>query len=124
MHEWSHIANHDALSVDTDVLEPSRAPAATDETEARANREAATTLIAENDLVSFIRRVGPYYARERVVQFAHLVQIHPGIIVGQLQHRGEIGYAALRDLLPKIRDVVTETAITDGWGKSISPSIL
>ena len=101
-----------------------RPPQAVDETESRANREAATRLISHRDLESFMRRVGPFYSRDRVIQFAHSVQIHPGIIVGQLQHRGEIGFSALRDLLSKVRDVVTETALTDGWGKSISPAVL
>ena len=34
------------------------------------------------------------------------------------------GGPLLRDLLSKIRDVITETALTDGWGKSISPGLL
>jgi HTH-type transcriptional regulator/antitoxin HigA len=45
--------------------------------------------------------------------------MHPGVIVGQLQIRGEIGWGSQRELLAKIRDVVTETAITDGWGQTI-----
>jgi HTH-type transcriptional regulator/antitoxin HigA len=52
------------------------------------------------------------------------VKMHPGIIVGQLQHRGEIGYSAHRDLLAKVRAIVTETSLTDGWGRTISPGIL
>lgn len=124
MHEWSHVANNDALSVDTDVYQMQGGPTAANDIEARANAEAAATLIAPDDLVSFIQRVGPYYSRNRVVQFAHTIKMHPGIIVGQLQHRGEIGYSALRDFLIKVRDVVTETAVTDGWGKIITPTML
>ena len=115
MHEFSHIAHNDALSVDADVLDAQGGPpAAVNEMEARANREAAERLVPQDALISFIRRVGPYYSRDRIVQFAHSMKIHPGIIVGQLQHRGEIGYGALRALLSKVRDAVTETAVTDG----------
>ena len=42
----------------------------------------------------------------------------------QKQAQGEIGYGALRDLLSKVRETVTETAVTDGWGKAISPATL
>ncbi len=123
MHECSHIRHGDALAVDTEIVGES-VKADDNEREQRANREAAATLIPPAELESFIRRVGPLYARQRIIQFAHTLKIHPGIIVGQLQHRGEIGYSGLRDLLVKIRDVVTETALTDGWGKSISPGLV
>lgn len=122
MHECSHIRHGDALAVDTEIVGESVKPD-DDEREQRANREAAATLIPPAELESFIRRVGPLYARQRIIQFAHRLKIHPGIIVGQLQHRGEIGYSGLRDLLVKVRDVVTETALTDGWGKSVSPGL-
>jgi len=56
-----------------------------------------------------------------VVQFANKVKIHPGIVVGQLQHRNELGYSALRDMLVKIREVVTTTALTDGWNQNLAP---
>jgi len=124
MHEFRHIAHGDGLSVDTDLMDPMKPPAAANEIEERANREAATSLVPARALESFIRRVGPLYSRQRVIQFAHTVRVHPGIIVGQLQHRGEIGYSALRDLLSKVRDVVTDTALTDGWGKSITQGLL
>lgn len=122
MHECSHIRHGDALVVDTEIVGESVKPDDS-EREQRANREAAAALIPTAELESFVRRVGPLYARQRIIQFAHTLNIHPGIIVGQLQHRGEIGYSGLRDLLVKVRDVVTETALTDGWGKSISPGL-
>jgi hypothetical protein len=31
---------------------------------------------------------------------------------------------ALRDLLVKVRDHVVATALTDGWGQMIAPSVL
>ncbi len=124
MHECSHIRHGDAVVVDTDIVgESARPDADLNERERRANKEAAATLIPPAELESFIRRVGPLYARQRIIQFAHTLKIHPGIIIGQLQHRGEIGYSGLRDLLVKVRDVITETALTDGWGKSISPGL-
>jgi len=52
------------------------------------------------------------------------MKIHPGIIVGQLQHRNEINYGSNREMLVKIRSAVIETALTDGWNRSITPGLL
>lgn len=125
MHEFSHVRHGDALSIDTEMIgDSAKTDSVIGDLERRANREAAGMLVPPAELESFIQRVGPLYSRQRIIQFAHTVKIHPGIIIGQLQHRGEVGYSALRNLLSKIRDVVTETALTDGWGKSISPGLL
>lgn len=122
MHEWSHIKHRDSLSVDTDLHPEIRLPALLkDESERRADAEAANLLVPEVELDSFIRRVGPLYSKDRLNQFAHLMKIHPGVIVGQLQHRGEIGYRANREMLVKVRSRVVEACITDGWKQTIAP---
>ncbi len=125
MHEFAHIRAGDALSVDTDLIDDTKGIAVTlveDEAERLANIRAADALVPHDEMGSFISRVGPYYSRERVIQFAHSMKIHPGIIVGQLQYKKELGYSALRDLLAKVRDSVTGTALTDGWNQIIAPS--
>lgn len=127
MHEFAHICNNDAFSADTDLIDGTKGIAVTlvhDEFEARANRQAVAALLSKSELDSFVRRVGPYYSRDRIIQFANKMKIHPGIIVGQLQHRNELGYSALRDLLVKVREIVTSTALTDGWNQSIAPAVL
>jgi HTH-type transcriptional regulator / antitoxin HigA len=125
-HEFSHVRHGDALSVDTDLVgdAPKSAQLIEDEQERRANAEAAGMLVPAQELDSFIRRVGPLYAKTRIIQFAHRIKIHPGIIIGQLQHRGELSFRTNRELLAKIRDAIVETALTDGWGRTISPGIL
>lgn len=124
MHEFAHVRNNDALSVDSDILGDDAPVLVEDESERRANDQAAAALIPRSEIESFIRRVGPLYSKTRIVQFAHRIKIHPGIIVGQLQHRKEIGYSANREMLVKIRETVVETALTDGWGRTITPGIL
>jgi len=124
MHECSHIVHGDLISVDTEIVgEGAKDRLATSEAERRANIEAATSLISPDELESFIRRVSPLYSKQRIIQFAHRIKIHPGIVVGQLQHRGEISYSTNREMLVKIRPDVIETAFTDGWGSVISPSV-
>jgi HTH-type transcriptional regulator/antitoxin HigA len=127
MHEFSHVRNGDA-SVDTDLVgDGTRGAAMTlieDEQERRANEEAASALIPADELDSFIRRVGPLYSKVRIAQFAHRMKVHPGIIVGQLQHRGEISFRTNREMLAKIRGSVLATALTDGWGRTIHANLL
>lgn len=124
MHECSHVANGDALSLDSDLFadhtaKPPQGSLDVD-IEARANEDAADYLIPKNEIESFIRRVSPLYSKERIIQFAHRIKLHPGIIVGQLQKRDEIGYSANREMLVKVRASVIETALTDGWGRTIT----
>jgi HTH-type transcriptional regulator/antitoxin HigA len=125
MHEFEHIKNQDQISVDTGLVDASHGVTVSlvnDVAEDRANQGAATSLVTAAEMASFIGRVGPLYAKERIIQFANRIKIHPGIIVGQLQYRRELGYMALRDFLVKIRENVISTALTDGWGHSITPS--
>jgi HTH-type transcriptional regulator/antitoxin HigA len=119
MHELVHVMNGDA-SVDVDMIDGVNGITVRlveDEAEEFANQQAANALVPKLELESFIRRVGPLYPRERVVQFSNKVKIHPGIVVGQLQRRKEIGYHALRPFLVKVRDIVTSTSLTDGWNQ-------
>lgn len=119
MHEFSHVKNGDSFSLDVDLEGDDQVgtePAEMVACEQRANIEASGFLIGKSDLDSFISRVAPLFSKERIIQFAHAIKIHPGIIVGQLRHRGELHPAANRELVAKIRDVITEAALTDGWG--------
>jgi HTH-type transcriptional regulator/antitoxin HigA len=123
MHEFEHIKNQDPISVDAGLVDAVKGVTVSlvnDVAEDRANTGAAASLIPIEELESFMRRVGPMYSKNRVVQFANRIRIHPGIIVGQLQHKGELGYMALREYLVKIRENVISTALTDGWGQSIT----
>lgn len=117
MHEVDHIEHRDAFSFDDLQSNPS------DEAEERANWNAANLLVPKHDLDEFVKACSPRYSEARINNFATRLQIHPGIIVGQLQHRGEISYAAHRKLITKVRDIVTQFAFTDGWGQPI-PQVL
>jgi HTH-type transcriptional regulator/antitoxin HigA len=119
-HEISHIAHKDEAPLDSDLTDKmENIIVVKSEMERRADKEASDTLISADDLQSFILRVGPLYSKERIIQFAHSIKMHPGIIVGQLQHRHEIGFHANREMLSKVRNIVTAAAVTDGWGNTI-----
>jgi HTH-type transcriptional regulator/antitoxin HigA len=123
MHEWSHVRHGDA-SVDSELTDGVKGVVVhlmNDDIENRANLDASDRLIPTGELTSFIRRVGPLYSRERIIQFANRQRIHPGIVAGQLQFRKDLGYHTLRDLLTKVKETVISTALTDGWNQSIAP---
>ena len=119
-HELSHIHHRDEAPLDSDLTDSMDAMMIVKNAiEIRANEEAADMLIPKDELESFVKRIGPLYSKDDIVRFAHRMKIHPGIIVGQLQRRKEIGYNANREMLSKIRKIVTSSATTDGWGHSI-----
>ena len=53
---------------------------------------------------AFISYNRPLFSRRKILDFAQQLGIHPGILVGQLQYRGEILYSHSRDLLVPVRD--------------------
>jgi len=123
-HELAHIAHRHQAPVDVDLPEQILMPTTVrPEIERQADDDASSMLVPKAELESFILRVSPLYSKEKIIRFANRIKIHPGIIVGQLQHRGEIGYRANREMLVRIRDYVTSVALTDGWGLSIDPEV-
>lgn len=126
MHEMAHVENGDA-AVDPDLIDGTKGIAirlVENEAERIADERAADSLVPTSELKSFIQRVGPFYPTTRIVQFANRMKVHPGVIVGQLQHRQELPYAQQRDFLVKIREIVTSTALTDGWDQIVAPNSL
>jgi HTH-type transcriptional regulator/antitoxin HigA len=120
LHEFVHVKNGDALSVDSNLVGAEAFVTDLSLIEQRANTGASNILIPADKLESFIHRVSPLYSRDRINQFASRMKIHPSIVVGQLQHRAELGYHAMKEVtMTKIRDAVVATAVTDGWGQII-----
>lgn len=125
MHECAHIQHRDTISIDSNMgVNEREQPGMKDAIEKRADEEAANALIPQSEMESFIRRIGPIYAKPNIIQFAHRVKIHPGMIVGQLQHRAELRFSTYREMLPAVRSHVVSTALTDGWGIELSPDSL
>jgi HTH-type transcriptional regulator/antitoxin HigA len=113
MHELMHIKNRDFFSLDN--LQEK----ATSETEKRANREAAEFLVPQDEMARFIKNTAPYYSKIKVNNFANKLKVHPGIIVGQLQYRKEIGFNAHHEAMVAVRESVARIAFTDGWGHPV-----
>ena len=114
-HELEHVLlghgkDHPILEVDLEGT-----PTDTNEEERLANAAGAEFCVARHDLTDFIVRVQPFFKEERVLLFAKRLQIHPGIVVGQLQRHLQ-RYDLFRKHQAKVRAFVTAAAFTDGWG--------
>jgi HTH-type transcriptional regulator/antitoxin HigA len=121
-HELAHIKNRDNWSVDDALVGEDAEPSVEKpEFERVADQFAAEMLVPNAEIERFIARVRPLYSKRKIIQFANRIKVHPGVVVGQLQRRGEISYSHNRELLAKVRDVVTQAALSDGWGATPPP---
>jgi len=115
-HEICHVLRRDIPTLDEKLVGKDRQP--TDEkpeVERTADLFAAEFLIPPEEIERFIIRVKPLYSKVRINQFAGRIGVHPGIVVGQLQHRREIDWTHSREMLVKVREILTHTALYDGW---------
>jgi HTH-type transcriptional regulator / antitoxin HigA len=118
-HECEHVLrNHgrSAAMLDTD-LEKERAGTGRTlpEEERVANEAAAEFCVPQSSLNKFIERKTPFFAERDIVGFARTLNLHPGLVAGQLQHRTS-RYELFRHHLAKVRSSIVPNAMTDGWG--------
>jgi HTH-type transcriptional regulator/antitoxin HigA len=114
-HEIEHVLRGE-VSVDADldpdaVLSTAGAP----KQERVANEAAAEFCLSAARLDEFGARVHPVDSERRLVAFARDAGVHPGIVVGELQKRTG-RFERLRKYLVRVRDILTESATTDGYG--------
>ncbi|MGA3107325.1 MAG: HigA family addiction module antitoxin [Terriglobales bacterium] len=87
-----------------------------------ANAAAADFCVPDERLTSFLARKHPFYYEKDVIAFARLLNRHPGLVVGQMQHRLN-RYDYLSRYLVKIRQFVLPDSIADGWGQVVPVSL-
>lgn len=122
LHDLMHILHKDVKPSDTPLVDEGLIGESTADTnerpefEKRADREAAEFLVPKEKLDNFIARVRPLYSKKKIRGFAASIGVHPGVVVGQLQYRGEIPFSHSRDMLEKIRETLWDATLTDGWG--------
>ena len=112
MHELAHVVSNHArqeMRVD-DALVGRDAELASNKTteEATADRLASDWLIPPDRFAAFIHDTKGYFYRERVLAFAEDIGVHPGIVVGRLQHDGHIPYTHFRNLLDRVTPELAE----------------
>lgn len=88
----------------------------TPEEEKLANAAGAEFCVNQSELTNFYDRINPFFSDQKVVLFAKRLNIHPGLVVGQL-HRRLNRYDLLKKHQVKVRNIVISTAATDGFGQ-------
>ncbi len=123
-HEIEHILRRDGFEdgvpgpvFDEDVSHA----AATDmpPAEIAANTAAAEFCVSTDAMQNWMDRAGPLYSKAKVMGFAIVQGVHPGIVVGQLQRRLN-RWDLFRPMLAKIRNTITSVATTDGYGRIVA----
>jgi HTH-type transcriptional regulator/antitoxin HigA len=114
-HEIEHVlrghGKRDAI-IDIDIYQSDPA----NEEEHIANQAALVFTIPEGEVRSFIARKQPFLSERDILGFARRVQVHPGIVVGQVQKQTG-RFDLLRRHLVKVRQFATSAAMVDGWGQ-------
>ena len=85
------------------------------EEERVANEAAANFCVPQHVIDGFIARKAPFFNERDILGLAATLQIHPGLVAGQLQHKTR-RYDRFRQHLVTVRSIVSPSAITDGWG--------
>jgi HTH-type transcriptional regulator/antitoxin HigA len=84
-----------------------------------ADLEAAEFCVPSEKMRSFFLRKNPFFSDVDVRAFAKINNVHPGLVVGQLQHMAK-KFHLLRAHLVNVRKYVILTAMVDGWGNAVS----
>jgi len=119
-HELEHVLNGDGRGelngeqIDVD-LEGSGGRDDLPPAEIKANAAAQDACVPASELESFYVRKYPYIAEKDVIGFAGRVGRHPGIVVGQLQHKMQ-RYDWLNRHKAKVRQFLLGNSVVDGWG--------
>lgn len=118
-HELEHVIQlhgRKTAMMDAD-LEGKKAGVGNDiaEEERIANQAAADFCVPTHSLESFIRRKSPIFAERDIIGFSRTMQVHPGLVAGQIRHRTDRWNLFSKHLV-KIRSAVAPSAMVDGWG--------
>lgn len=119
-HECEHVLRGDGRNVtftpvDNDMrTDPESADSS--EIEQRANEAAAEFCVPKQQLSSFLVRKMPFISEQDVLAFAARLEIHPAIVVGQVQHKTK-KYNWLRKYQSSVREHLFDWQFVDGWGR-------
>ena len=86
------------------------------EEERIANLAASNFCVPRDELETWIQRKNPFILERDVLGLARRLQIHPGLVAGQLRKRLN-RWDLFTRMLVKIRGNVTSSAMVDGWGQ-------
>jgi HTH-type transcriptional regulator/antitoxin HigA len=115
-HEIEHVLRGDGK--EEPVIDDFDAPVPDKESERTANAAAANHCVPTVAMNDFFARHNPMFSERSLIGFARLVQRHPGIVAGQIQKRTDRWDLFKKKHQPRVREIVTQTALTDGYGRT------
>jgi HTH-type transcriptional regulator / antitoxin HigA len=125
-HEIEHVLQEDGREeevIDMELKGPRIGDNSLPMSERTADEAAAEFCIPQDRIEDFIARKSPFFSERDILGFARVIQVHPGIVVGQIQNRTG-RWELLRRYLVKIREfVLLGGANFDGWGQVAPVSI-
>jgi HTH-type transcriptional regulator/antitoxin HigA len=114
-HEIKHVLEGDGKG---DVLiDDFEAPPSKSESECEANHFAADRCVPIVAMRDFVLRHSPMFSEKNMLGFAKIVRRHPGIVAGQIQRATE-RWDLFKKHQARVRQIIIQTAITDGYGRS------
>ncbi|MCC8997309.1 MAG: HigA family addiction module antitoxin [Nitrosomonas sp.] len=116
-HEIEHVlCGHGKTKeiIDSDIFE--NIDKEINEDEQIANTAASDFCAPIKEMDSFVARKSPFFSEKDILAFAKIMQVHPGLVVGQLHARTK-RYELFRKYLVKIRQFALQESIKDGWGE-------
>ena len=112
-HEIEHVLNGDGKDgIVIDEFDESKP--VIDEIEVNANRRASEHCVPQKQMRDFILRHTPMFSEKSLLGFSKLMKRHPGIVAGQIQ-RYTNRWDLFKKYQPRIRQIITQTALTDGY---------
>lgn len=114
-HEIEHVLNGDGKEYTFAPVDSDTGKHAELECERIANDAAASFCVPAAQLQSFIARKSPFISREDVLQFAARMEVHPGIVVGQIQFQTK-KWGWLKEYQIGVREHLMDWKCVDGWG--------
>jgi HTH-type transcriptional regulator/antitoxin HigA len=114
-HEIEHVLRDDGK--DEPILDDFENPSNEVESERAANDGAANRCVPKAAMRDFIARHNPMFSEKSVLGFARLMKRHPGIVAGQIQKHTQ-RWELFKKLQPRVREVVIQSALTDGYGRT------
>jgi HTH-type transcriptional regulator/antitoxin HigA len=120
-HEIEHVLQEHGkgrVMLDAD-LESEDSGSAVAEEEDVANQAAAEFCVPQSKMNAFLARKAPFFHDRDILAFAKMINVHPGLIAGQIRRRTN-KYDRFSNYLVKVRASVLPSSVSDGWG-SIYP---
>lgn len=115
-HEIEHVLNGDGKDgIIVDEFDDESCQL--DDVEKRANEAAANRCVPAAAMKDFMARHSPVFSEKAFIGFSKIMKRHPGIVAGQIQKRTN-RYDLFKKHQPRVRQIITQTAVTDGYGRT------